>query len=116
MKQAKSAESPKTPERLRPGLSPETDENQCISLSMDIAKQRLMDGTASNSMILHFLKLGTSRERLERENMEKEMALKDAKIQALESQAKVEQMYVEAMAAMKRYAGYGEEESNAPPC
>ena len=82
---------------------------------MDIAKQKLLDGTASNSMILHFLKLGTTREAMEREIMAKEMELKDAKIQALESQAKVEQLYAEAMKAMQRYSGYGEEESSEPP-
>lgn len=86
-------------------MTPQADENQCISLAMDIAKQKLADGTASNSMILHFLKLGTSRERLERESMEKEMALKDAKIQQLESQAKVEELYAQAMRAFQRYNG-----------
>jgi hypothetical protein len=80
---------------------------------MDIAKQKLLDGTASNSMVLHFLKLGTSRERLERESMEKEMALKDAKIQALESQAKVEELYAEAMRAFQRYNGHDDGEMNA---
>ena len=115
MKQAKSTESPKAPARLRPGLVPQTDENQCISLAMDIAKQKLLDGTASNTMVLHFLKLGTSRERLEREIMEKDMELKDAKIQALESQARSEQKYAEAMEAFRRYSGYDEEVENAPP-
>ena len=114
MKHENSAESPKTPERLRPGLSPSTDEMQCISMAMDIAKERLANGTASNSMVLHFLKMATPKEQLEREDMRKELELKEAKIRALESQAKVEQMYANAMAAMRRYAGYGEEEHNAP--
>ena len=112
MKQSKSTESPKTPSRLRPGLSPQADENQCISLAMDIAKQKLLDGTASNTMIIHFLKLGTSRERLERELMEKDMELKDAKIQPLESQARIESLYIDAMKAMRLYSGYGEEDNN----
>ena len=104
-----------TSDRLRPGLSPEADENQLISLSIDAAKKMLLEGKAPTSIVLHYLKLATSRERLEREIMEKEMELKDAKIQALESQAKVEQLYADAMRAMQRYSGYGEEDSNEPP-
>lgn len=115
MKHEENTESPRAPGRLRPGLKPETDENQCISLAMDIAKQKLLDGTASNSMILHFLKLGTTREQMEREMMETQMELAKAKKEALESQAKVEQLYAEAMKAMQRYSGYGEEEQNGAP-
>jgi len=115
VKQAHSTESSRAPDRLRPGLTPEADENQLISLSVEAAKQLLIEGKAPTSIILHYLKLATSRERLEREIMQKDMELKDAKIQALESQAKVEQLYVEAMRAMQRYSGYGEGDGNAPP-
>lgn len=115
MKVNKSTESPQTPGRLRPGLTPEADENQLISLSIDAAKKMLLNGTAPTSIVLHYLKLATSREKLERENMEKEMALKEAKIQALESQARVEQLYEDAMRALKRYSGYGDGDVNAPP-
>lgn len=118
MKQGTSTESPRAPGRLRPGLSPESNENQCISLAMDIAKQKLLDGTASNSMILHFLKLGTTREQLERERLEVQMELDKAKKEALESQSKVEQLYAEAMKAMQLYSGYSsnnEETSDVQP-
>ena len=115
MKMDKSVESPMAPDRLRPGLSPEADENQLISLSIEAAKKMLLEGKAPTSIVLHYLKLATSRERLEREMLEKEMELKDAKIQALESQAKAEQLFVEAMNAMKRYSGYGDGDDNAPP-
>lgn len=115
MKAAMSTGSPGTPERLRSGLSPEADENQLISLSIDAAKKMLMEGKAPTSIVLHYLKLATTREKLEREIMEKEMELKDAKIQALESQAKVEQLYADAMRAMQRYSGYGDGDPNDQP-
>ena len=83
-------------------------------MAMDIAKQKLLDGTASNSMILHFLKLGTTREQLERERLEVQMELDKAKKEALESQAKVEQLYAEAMRSMRRYSGYGDKDEDAP--
>lgn len=101
-------ESPRAPRRLRPGLSPEADENQLISLSIDAAKKMLVEGTAPTSIVLHYLKLATTRERMEREMMATQKELMEAKKQALESQAKVEQLYVNAMKAMQRYSGYGD--------
>ena len=44
--------------------------------------------------------------------MEKQKELMDAKKQALESQAKVEQLYADAMRAMQKYSGYGDDESS----
>ncbi len=110
MKQARSAESPKAPERLRPSLTPEADENQLISLAIDTAKKKMLDGTASNSIILHYLKLATSREKMEREMLETQMELAKAKKQALESQARVEELYADAMRAMQRYSGQEEDQ------
>ena len=110
-----ATESSKIPERLRPGLTPSTDEKQCISMAMDIAKERLANGTASNSMVLYFVKMGNPRESLEREDMQKELELKDAKIKALESQVNMEQKLTEAMAAFQRYSGYDGGENLVPP-
>lgn len=100
--------SPKAPASLRPGLTPEADENQLISLSIDAAKKMLLNGTAPTSIVLHYLKLATTRERMEREMMATQKELMEAKKQALESQAKVEQLYADAMKAMQRYSGYGD--------
>lgn len=100
---------------MRPGLSPEADENQLISLSIDAAKKMLIEGNAPTSIVLHYLKLATTRERMEREMMETQKELMEAKKQALESQAKVEQLYAEAMKAMQRYSGYGEETNDGQP-
>lgn len=110
MRQAKSAESPKIPQELRPSLSREADENQCISLSIDIAKRMLVEGTAPTSVVLHFLKLATTREEVERETMRLNQELMVAKKEALESQARSEQMFAEAMSAMRRYSGNDEDE------
>lgn len=49
---------------------------------------------------------------MEREMMETQKELMEAKRQALESQAKVEQLYADAMKAMQKYSGYGDDLSN----
>jgi len=93
-------------------LSREADENQLISLSIDAAKEMLLSGNAPTSIVLHYLKLATTREQMEREMMETQKELMEAKRQALESQAKVEQLYADAMKAMQKYSGYGDDLSN----
>lgn len=90
---------------LRPAMSPEARELQLISLAIDQAEQQLIDGTASSSVICHFLKLGSSKDRLEKERLESENRLLQAKIDKLASDSRVEDLYKDAIDAMKRYTG-----------
>ena len=100
---AKVKESPKR--KSRPALTPEAKENQMISLAMDLAEQQLRDGTASSQVIAHFLKLGSTKERLERDMMEEQKKLLQAKTEAMASSKRVEELYEEAINAMKHYSG-----------
>ena len=93
-----------------PALDPESRENQMIALAENLAEEKLRDGTASNQLICHYLKLGSSKERLEREKLEKENELLKAKTAALESSARSEELYSAALEAFKRYSGQNEEE------
>ena len=43
--------------KLRPALSPETRENQLISLAYDLVEERLLNGTATSQETTYFLKL-----------------------------------------------------------
>lgn len=90
-----------------PALTPEARENQLIALAVDLAEKQLIEGTASAQVITHYLKLGSTRERLEKEKLEKENELLQAKRKALESAKRVEELYANALAAMKSYSGGG---------
>jgi hypothetical protein len=72
---------------------------------MDLAEKQIRSGTASSQVITHFLKLGSTRERLEQQRLEHENELTRVKIEALESQKRVEELYTEALNAMRSYAG-----------
>jgi hypothetical protein len=76
-----------------------------VSLATDLAEQQIREGTASSQVITHFLKLGSTRERLEQERLEHENELTQVKIEAIESQKRVEELYMEALTAMRTYAG-----------
>lgn len=90
-------------EPLPPALTPEGRENQLISLAVACAEKQLMDGTASTAIITHYLKLGSTRERLEQERLEKENELLRAKTESLASQKRVEELYGQALNAMRSY-------------
>lgn len=110
MKRAKAA-GPSAPlPKMRPALTPEAREGQLISLATDLVEQRLRDGTATSQEVVHFLRLGSMRERLERERLENENILLRAKTEALESQANMEKIYSDAIRAMQRYTGNYDED------
>ena len=92
----------------RPAMTPDSRENQLINMAVDLAERQLEEGTASSQVITHFLKLGSSKERLEREKLEEENKLLRAKTENLQSQKRVEELYAEALAAMRRYNGQGD--------
>lgn len=90
---------------MRPARTPEARENQLIALAVDLAEQQLRDGTASAQVISHYLKLGSSKEQLERKRLEEEVKLITAKTESLQSAKHVEELYEKAMAAMTSYRG-----------
>lgn len=96
--------------KMKPALTPEARENQMIALAVDLAEKQLIEGTASSQVITHFLKLASSRERLEKEKLEKENELLRAKTEAIESAKRVEELYSDALKAMRSYRGETDED------
>jgi hypothetical protein len=91
--------------RRRPATTPEGRENQLIGLAIDLTERQMIDGTASSQIITHYLKLGSTRERLEQDRLAQENELLRAKIEALASAKRVEELYESALNAMRSYAG-----------
>lgn len=90
---------------IRPALTPEARENQLISLAVDLAEKQLQEGTASSQVITHYLKLGSTKEKIEKEILEKQKELITAKTEAIKSAERIEKLYGEAINAMRRYSG-----------
>ena len=100
--------SSKNTRKIRPALTPEARENQLISLAVDLAEKQLQEGTASSQVITHYLKLGSTKERIEREILEKQKELITARTESLQSAKKVEELYENAINAMRNYSGQGD--------
>lgn len=91
--------------RRRPATTPEGRENELVAAAIDLAEKQIRSGNASSQVITHFLKLGSTRERLEQQRLEHENELTRVRIEALESQKRVEELYMEALQAMRSYSG-----------
>ena len=109
MAKVNSSGSSQSSRKIRPALTPEARENQMIALAVDLAEKQLLDVTASSQVITHYLKLGSTKERIEKEILEKQKELIDAKTENLRSIKRSEELMEEAIAAMRRYGGHSQE-------
>ncbi len=96
--------------RRHPAMTPEAQENHMIHLAMEVAEEQMRNRTASPQVIVHYLKLGTERERIEKEILEKQKELITAKTDALQSAKVAEELYAKAIKAIRDYSGADEEE------
>lgn len=112
MRKAKGEQTSDVTKKLRPALTPEARENQLVSLAVDLAEKQLMEGTASSQVITHYLKIGSTKERIEKEILEEQKKLIEAKTQNLQSVQKIETLYVDALNAMRNYSGQGDGNEN----
>ena len=108
MAKVKSSKSEPVRKSIRPALTPEARENQMISLAIDLVEKRLLDGSASSQETTHFLKLATTKAKLEKEILEKQKELLAAKTESLKSAKRVEELYSKALKAMQNYQGNGD--------
>lgn len=90
---------------FRPALTEEIREKQLESLAIDLVEQRLRNGTASSAETTHFLKLASTRNKLEMELMKKQIELTAAKRKSFESSEDIARKYDEAIRAMRIYQG-----------
>lgn len=74
-------------------------------MAYDLAEEQMLGGTASSQVVTHFLKMGSTRERLEQQRIAHENDLLQVKREAIESQKRVEELYMQALDAMRSYAG-----------
>ena len=91
--------------RRPPGKTPQDREDQLISMAIDLAEKQILKGTASATVMTHFLKLGSEKEKLERERLRRENELLKARVESLQSAKRVEELYSKALEAMRSYAG-----------
>ena len=91
--------------RGRPPTTPKEREDEMINLAMNLAEEQLRNGTATPSVIVHYLKLGSTRGIIENDMLSKKSQLLSAQKDKIESDKKVEELYSRAIDAMRLYGG-----------
>ena len=104
-KGSKSTSRTSNTKRRPPAQTIEGRENEMIALAVNLAEEQLRNGTASSQIITHYLRLGTTREILEKKRIEQDIKLSEAKTEAMESAKHIEELYANAINAMKSYSG-----------
>ena len=91
--------------KFAPATDTESRENQLISLAVDAAERELLKPNPSNQIVLHYLKLGTTKLQLEKEKLRKENLVLERKAAVLDASVRSEESYAKAVAAMQIYSG-----------
>ena len=92
------------PVKLAPSIDPAARERQLTNLAINLAEKQLLEGTASPSVINHFLKLATKREDMERDILERQAQLLTAKTDSISASKDVKALYEDAIDAISRYS------------
>ena len=90
--------------KFRRAETAEAREMQMVELADRLAEKQLRDGSASPSLVMHYLKRATVREQLEVERLRKENELADARITQIASAQRVEDLLERAIEAMTEYS------------
>lgn len=96
--------------RRPPARTPEDRENQLIAHAVDLAERQLLEGTASSQVITHYLKLGSTSEKLAQQYKAEEIKLLKIKAEMIASQRRSEGLMEEALEAFRAYSG-----NDSPP-
>lgn len=95
------------PQRRMPlARTPEAREAQLAALAYDLAEKQFLDGSASSQVTVHFLKVGSTLQKQELQKLKQETLLVEAKVKDLANVEEMKKLYVEAMDAMRGYAGH----------
>lgn len=94
----------------RPAKSPEAREKQMVVLAVNLAEKQLMDGTASSAVITHYLKLASSREKIEQDMMLNQSKLVAAKAEQIAYGKETESTNQSVLEALKGYRSSTDDE------
>lgn len=110
MNKVKAVDNSENIKKMRPALTPEARENQLIALAVDLAERQLRDGSASSQVITHYLKLGSTKEKIEKDILQKQKEFIEAKTNNLKSIERSEELAAEALKAFRGYSGAAEDD------
>ena len=109
---ARTKPDPDSRTRRPAARTPEAREQELAASAYDLAEEQIRSGTASSQVLTHFLKMGSTRERLEQQRMQHEIELMEVKKDQIANQAKVEELFTAAIDAMRSYTGSSDSDNS----
>lgn len=88
-----------------PAKTLEGRNDQLIEAAFNLAEKRIYNETASAQEVVHFLKQGSVRDRLEIEKIKNENLVLQTRVKEMESRKTSEEVAAKALAAMRGYMG-----------
>lgn len=91
--------------KMAPAMSAEAQEKKLVNAAYKEAEKRILDGTATSQIIIHFLNMGSPKHAEEVGLLRARRSHVEAQTKAIASGERDAQMFEEAIAAMRRYQG-----------
>lgn len=88
-----------------PATTLEGRNDQLIAAAFDLVEKRIHNGTASAQETVHFLKLGSSLNRLQEEKVRKEALMLEVRAEEMKNRNNGEELMERALAAFRGYSG-----------
>ena len=92
-----------------PATTAEQMENQLISESFELVRKRIRNGTASAQETVHFLKLGSTHNQLDKQRKKAEVALLEARVDEIKARRDNSELTKQALDAIRSYQGLGDD-------
>ena len=99
---------------VRPLMSVQAREEQIAGYALDCAERQIREGTASPSVLVHFLRATSTKEALERQLLEQQNEMLKMKTEVMQAQVSIQGKYDEALEAFRGYSGVSEQPEFIP--
>lgn len=94
--------------------TPEEEETLACGLAMDTAIRWMSEGTAPAQVVCHFLKIQSTREKIELQKLKADIKLSEAKCENLEIARDMEKKVDAVIAAIRSYSGKDDDWETIP--
>lgn len=97
-----------------PATTIEGRNDQLIAAAFDLVERRIHEGSASAQETVHFLRMGSTKDRLEQEKLRRENLVLETRVREMESRTSGDELLVKALAAFRGYSGQEPVDPEAP--
>lgn len=88
-----------------PATTIEGRNDQLIVAAFNLVERRIHEGSASAQETVHFLRMGSTKDRLEQEKLRRENLVLESRVKEMEARTSGDELLTRALAAFRGYSG-----------